>query len=212
MTAGNEKIYLYPLWLRIWHGINALGIIVLIATGIRLQYSDLSLSSSDFEAAVRWHNISGVVVTLNYFVFIIGNLVTPNKKFYRIKPEGLVGRIQKQANYYLSGMFKGEEAPFPISEKRKFNPLQKYAYIFVMYVFVPLTILTGLALLFPEMIIEKVYSASGIFLTALLHASVGFLIFIFLIIHLYVASIGKNPMDNFRSIINGYHNVKHKEK
>lgn len=117
MTSENNKIYLYPLWLRIWHGINALGIILLIITGIRLQYSDLRLLSMDFGTAVQMHNISGVVVTLNYFVFIIGNLVTPNKKYYRIKPKGLVKRVRKQANYYLSGLFKGEEAPFPISEK-----------------------------------------------------------------------------------------------
>ena len=212
MAAGHEKIYLYPVWLRIWHGINALGIILLVATGIRLQYSDLSLSSSDFELAVRWHNISGIVVTLNYFVFVIGNLVTPNRKYYQIKTKGLPGRIKKQADYYLSGMFKGEETPFPISEDRKFNPMQKYAYLFVMYVFVPVAILTGLALLFPELIVEKIYAFSGIFLTALLHASAGFLIFIFLIIHLYVASIGKNPLDNFRSIVNGYHHVNHKKK
>lgn len=210
MTAEKDKICLYPVWLRIWHGINALGIIVLIVTGIRLQYSDLSLLSMDFGMAVQIHNISGVIVTLNYFVFIIGNLVTPNKKYYKIKPKGLVGRIKKQMNYYTSGIFKKEEAPFPISEKRKFNPLQKYSYIFVMYVFVPLTVITGLALLFPELIIEKVYAVSGVFLTALLHATVGFLISIFLIIHLYVASIGKNPLDNFRSIINGYHHVDHK--
>lgn len=207
MTSENNKIYLYPLWLRIWHGINALGIILLIITGIRLQYSDLRLLSMDFGTAVQMHNISGVVVTLNYFVFIIGNLITPNKKYYRIKPKGLVKRVRKQANYYLTGLFKGEEAPFPISEKRKFNPLQKYSYIFVMYFFVPLAIFTGIALLFPELIIEEVYAVSGVFLTALLHGSVGFLISVFLIIHLYVASIGKNPLDNFRSIINGYHDV-----
>lgn len=212
MTAENNRIYFYPVWLRIWHGVNALGIIALIITGIRLQYSDLRLLSMDFGTAVQLHNISGVIVTLNYFVFIVGNLVTPNKKYYKIKPKGLIKRITRQANYYVFGLFKGEDAPFPISEKRKFNPLQKYSYIFVMYLFVPLAIVTGLSLLFPELIIEKVYSVSGIFLTALLHGTVGFLISIFLIIHLYVASIGKNPLDNFKSIINGYHDVHHKKK
>lgn len=212
MTAENNKIYLYPLWLRIWHGVNALGIILLILTGIRLQYSELSMLPMDFGLAVQMHNIVGVIVTLSYFVFFIGNLVTPNKKYYKIKPKGLVKRLTKQMNYYISGLFKGEESPFPISEKRKFNPLQKYAYIFVMYCFVPLAIVTGVALLFPELIIEQVYSVSGIFLTAVLHGSVGFLISIFLIIHLYVASIGKNPLDNFRSIINGYHDVHPSEK
>lgn len=212
MTAENNKIYLYPLWLRIWHGINAIGIILLILTGVRLQYSELSLMPMDFKLAVQLHNIFGIIVTVNYFIFFIGNLITPNKKYYKIKPKGLVKRLTKQVDYYISGLFKGEESPFPISEKRKFNPLQKYAYIFVMYVFVPVAIVTGIALLFPELIIEKVYSVSGIFLTAVLHGSVGFLISIFLLIHLYVASIGKNPLDNFRSIINGYHDVHPSEK
>lgn len=212
MTAENNKIYLYPIWLRIWHGINAIGIILLILTGIRLQYSELSLMTMDFKLAVQLHNIFGIIVTVNYFIFFIGNLITPNKKYYKIKPKGLVKRLTKQVDYYISGLFKGEESPFPISEKRKFNPLQKYAYIFVMYVFVPVAIVTGIALLFPELIIEKVYSVSGVFLTAVLHGSVGFLISIFLLIHLYVASIGKNPLDNFRSIINGYHDVHPSEK
>ena len=30
---SENKVYFYPVWLRIWHGINALGIIVLIITG-----------------------------------------------------------------------------------------------------------------------------------------------------------------------------------
>ena len=102
-------------------------------------------------------------------------------------------------------MFKNEDAPYPISEKRKFNPIQKYTYVGVMYLLVPVSIVTGLALLFPELIIEEVYNASGIFLTALLHAIVGFFISIFLIIHLYFATIGKKPTSNFISIITGWH-------
>ena len=207
-----ERIYLYPVWLRIWHGINALGIIALIITGIRLQYADTSWIPIGFDDAVEWHNILGVVVAINYVVFIFGNLLTPNKKYYRIKPKGLTKRVRKQTKFYTSRMFKGEKAPFPISKNRKFNPLQKYSYIIVMYVFVPVIIITGIALLFPELIIEEVYSYSGIFLTAFLHAGVGFFISIFLIVHIYVASIGKNPLDNFRSIFNGYHYLEKKTK
>ena len=102
-------------------------------------------------------------------------------------------------------MFKGEETPFPVSEKRKFNPLQKYAYIFVMYLFLPVLIITGFALFFPEIILEQVFQVSGIMLTAVIHGVTGFLIFIFLLVHLYVASMGKSPGENYRSIITGWH-------
>jgi thiosulfate reductase cytochrome b subunit len=204
--AATEKIYFYPVWLRIWHGFNALGIVVLIISGISMQ-SSIDSSVIGFNIAVKLHNIAGIVVTLSYFVFFIGNLVTNNGKFYLIKLKGFIKQPIKQAYYYSWGMFHGMNAPFPLSEKRKFNPLQKFFYVMVMYLAVPGVIITGFALLFPEIIIEKVYGFSGIFVTAIFHSALGFFISIFLIIHLYVASIGKSPLENFKSIISGWHHV-----
>lgn len=206
MSSENTKLYFYPLWLRIWHGINALGIILLIITGISMQWG-VESSFIEFQVAVKIHNISGVVVTLNYLLFFIGNIVTKNISFYLIKPKGFFKRLIKQANYYMYGMFRGMKSPFPLSERRKFNPLQKFAYVMVMYIFVPFVIISGFALLFPEIIIEKIYSLSGVLLTAVSHSVAGFFISIFLIVHLYVASIGKSPLENFKSIITGWHNI-----
>lgn len=204
MSEG-KKLYLYPTWLRIWHGINALGIIILIVTGISMQYSNANFIIINFETAVNWHNISGIIVSVSYLLFFFGNLFSNNKKYYRIKPKGLRKRLLKQAKYYMFGMFNNKTSPYPLSEKRKFNPLQKYSYVGVMYFFIPIIIITGIALLFPELIIENVYNLSGIMLTAVLHGVVGFLIFIFLLIHLYVASIGKSPGENFKGILTGWH-------
>jgi len=202
----NNKIYFYPLWLRIWHGINALGIILLIITGYTMQAGNES-SLLGFNTSVNIHNISGLTVALNYLLFVIGNMITNNGKFYIVKPKNFLKRPMKQAQYYAWGMFRGKDKPYPLSEKRKFNPLQKYAYIGVMYIFVPAVIITGFALLFPEIIIETVYNVSGIMLTAVLHSVMGFFVFLFLIIHLYISSIGKNPLGNYKSIINGWHHV-----
>jgi len=206
MNSKNTKLYFYPVWLRIWHAVNAVGIILLIITGISLQ-SGIDGSFINFKLAVNIHNISGIVVTANYLLFFIGNIVTQNVKFYMIKPMGFIKRPMKQAYYYAWGMFHGMKAPYPLSEKRKFNPLQKYSYVFVMYLVVPIVIITGFALLFPEIILEKVYAFSGVFLTAVTHSAGGFFISIFLVIHLYVASIGKSPAENFKSIITGWHNI-----
>jgi len=203
---ATEKIYFYPLWLRIWHGINALGIITLILTGILMQSSNVS-SGIDFNLLVNLHNIAGVIVTIIYAGFLIGNIISGNGRFYLIKLKGFFNRPIKQAYYYAWGMFHGMKSPFPLSEKRKFNPLQKYIYVFVMYLVLPGVILTGFALLFPELIIEELYGISGVFLTAIFHSALGFFISIFLIIHLYVASIGKTPLDNFKGIITGWHHI-----
>ena len=204
--AATEKIYFYPVWLRIWHGINAIGIIVLIITGISMQ-SSIETSVIGFNLVINLHNIAGVVVTLSYFVFFIGNIVTNNGKYYLIKLKGFIKQPLKQAYYYSWGMFHGMKAPFPLSEKRKFNPLQKYIYVMIMYLVVPGVIITGFALLFPEIIIEKVYDFSGVFVTAIFHSALGFFISVFLLIHLYVATIGKSPTENFKSIITGWHHI-----
>ncbi len=205
--SSENKIYFYPVWLRIWHGINALGILTLIFTGVNMQYANPGFKLMNFELAVNLHNISGILITVNYLLFFIGNMMTSNKKYYRLKLRGLFKRVLLQVEYYTSGLFKDQKPPFPLSEKRKFNPMQKVSYLIVMYLFLPGLIITGLALLFPETIIENVYKVSGIFLTAILHASLGFLVSIFLIVHLYVASIGKHPLNNFKSIFNGYHDI-----
>jgi len=206
MTA-TEKLYFYPVWLRIWHGLNAIGILTLIFTGISMQSSLEASHILRFSLIVNLHNIAGILVTLSYFIYFIGNLITPNGKFYMIKPRGFLKRPIQQAYYYAWGMFHGMKPPYPISEKRKFNPLQKYAYVMVMYLAVPLVIITGFGLLFPEIIIEKVYAFSGVFVTAVFHSAMGFFISIFLIVHLYIASIGKSPLENFKSIITGWHQV-----
>ena len=204
---SEKRIYFYPIWLRIWHGINALGIMILIFTGISMQYSNQKFELINFEFAVNLHNIAGILVAANYLLFFIGNMLTSNKKFYRLKLKGLIKRLILQISYYTSGLFNNQPPPFPLSEKRKFNPMQKVSYLIVMYLFVPGLMITGLALLFPETIIENVYSVSGIFMTAILHATLGFLVSIFLIVHLYVASIGKHPLNNFKSILTGYHDL-----
>ena len=203
MESGN-KIYFYPLWLRVWHGVNALGIILLIISGYLMQSGS---AGNSFHLIVNSHNIAGIIVTLNYLGYLLVNAFTSNKKYYFVKPKNFLKRPMKQAYYYAWGMFQGMKPPYPLSENRKFNPLQKYTYLAVMYLFVPIVIITGFGLLFPEIIIEEVYSISGIMFTAVAHSAMGFFISIFLVVHIYISSIGKRPKENFKSIITGWHHV-----
>src|SRR5665647_2348183 len=100
---SEKKIYFYPVWLRIWHGINALGILILIFTGISMQYSNTKFELINFELAVNLHNIAGILIIANYLLFLIGNILTSNKKFYRLKLKGLIKRLILQISYYTSG-------------------------------------------------------------------------------------------------------------
>ncbi len=201
----SERLYLYPIWLRFWHAINAFMFLVLLATGLSMQYSNPDLPLIRFDLAVQYHNIAGLVVTFNYLIFLFGNLSTSNGNFYKINLKTLFADLLKQLNYYLFGVFKKQAVPFPINKDRKFNPLQKFTYVVTMYGMMPVIIITGLALLFPELIIDKVFQSSGVFLTAFLHTVIGFLLSMFLVIHIYFSTMGSTPSSNFKSMVDGYH-------
>lgn len=202
----SEKLYLYPQWIRVWHGLNAILCLTLILTGLSMQYSNPdTIFIIRFDIAVNLHNISGVMLSLSYFLFIIGNMIRPNGKHYKIVIKGFLNDLFKQFIYYAFGLFKGEKAPFPITKESKFNPLQKFTYIILMYFLVPLVIISGWVLIFPDFIQNNVFGKDSIHLFDLFHLITGFVISIFMIIHVYFCTLGKTALSNFKSIINGYH-------
>jgi len=201
----SAKLYLYPKWLRFWHLTNVILCILLIATGLSMQYSYLEFALVSFGTAVKVHNISGTIFVFNYILFFVGNIVTVNGKFYWKNWSGFFQQMIAQTRYYLFGTFKGEHTPFPVNEERKFNPLQKIAYVAIMYFFLPLVILSGVAMMFPGMIIPELAGMSGIFLTDLAHIISGFFISIFLFVHLYFCTFGTTATSNFKSMVTGYH-------
>jgi thiosulfate reductase cytochrome b subunit len=202
---SEEKLYLYPVWLRIWHWLNAFIFLVLIVTGLSLQYAGAESKLIRFDYAVTYHNIAGIILTINFVFFVLANRISGNRKYYRIKYKGFPKRLMKQFRYYVYGVFVHESKPYPISQKRKFNPLQKLSYVMVMFVMMPVIIITGFGLLFPETNIENVFGISGIYLTALLHIFTGFVLSVFMIVHIYFCTFGKTPGSDFKSMFTGWH-------
>jgi len=199
------KIYLYPEWIRIWHIINALMFLLLILTGITLHYSGNGFNLIGFEAAVGIHNVAAIIVTFNYGIFVVGNMVTRNGGYYRKWRKNLVVNLWKQFAFYAVGIFKKDPHPFPINKKQKFNPLQKFAYVIVMYFGMPLLIISGAGMMFPEFIAYNVFNISGLVFYDVLHVIVGFVLSLFLLIHIYTCTLGYKPGTLFKSMINGYH-------
>lgn len=197
-------MYFYPIWIRIWHWINTILCLLLIVTGISMQYSSMEASLIRFDKAVSIHNFCGIALTLSYLIFFIGNLRTENGKHYLLQYKGLWKRISKQFRYYLVGMFRKEQPPFPINEENKFNPLLRISYVLIMYVGLPLLFITGWALLFPEFILDKLFGLSGIFLTAIFHQVLGFLISLFMILHIYLSTLGKKTGSHLMAMISGW--------
>lgn len=202
----SEKIYLYPQWIRVWHIINALLCLTLIITGLSMQYSNPNYTLIiRFDLAVNYHNISGVLLSLSYFFFVVANLIRPNGRHYRIVIKGFIMDLFKQFKYYAFGVFKGEKAPFPTTEKSKFNPLQKLTYMLLMYFLIPIVIISGWVLIYPDFIQDHLFGDNSIHLFDYLHLITGFVISLFMLIHVYFCTMGKTAISNFKSIINGWH-------
>ena len=158
-----------------------------------------------FRAAVAIHNVAGVLLSISYILFFVGNLFTKNGSYYVFEVNGFFSRLKTQFHHYTIGVFKNEAAPFPITTELKFNPLQQFSYVAVMYVILPLVILSGLGLLYPEITVNSLIGISGLDYTDLLHLFCGFMVSIFMCIHIYFCTFGKTAWSNFKSIINGYH-------
>ncbi len=203
---AHEKLYLYPVWTRLWHWMNAILCLALILTGVSMQYSNPEYPFIRFDIAVWLHNICGVLLTASYVMFIIGNWTTDNGKYYRLKLQGLIGRMREQFVYYTVGIFNNKaNKPYPVTKDRKFNPLQKVSYVVVMYIFIPVIFITGWGLLYPETIVSNVFGYSGIQLTGLMHIIMGFFVSVFLIVHVYFCTIGTTVKSNFTAMFTGWH-------
>ncbi len=73
----------------------------------------------------------------------------------------------------------------------------------------PVLFISGLFLLYSGTFIRQLFGLQAFFYTDILHMIIGFLISIFLIIHIYFSTIGTKPLNNFKSIITGYHDNNH---
>jgi len=172
-----------------------------------MQYTgrDGSVLLVGFEKAVKWHNVAAIILTFDYLIFFIGNIITTNGKYYRIGRKNFIADLGRQFRHYAFGMFRREPPPFPVSEENKFNPLQKLSYVLIMYVGLPLIIISGLGLMFPEITVSRLFGVSGLILTDILHITMGFFVSVFLVIHIYTCTLGAKPTSLFRGMITGYH-------
>lgn len=192
----------YPPWLRLWHWSNAALFLVLAATGLSLHFAAPGGSGIPFDLARGTHNVCGILLTLNYGIFGLGNIVTGNWVHYRPRMAGFLERVWIQTRFYGVGIFRGEPQPFPPEKDSKFNPMQQAAYLGVMLVALPVLMVSGWFYLFPEWL---PFQEEGMWLAALVHTLFGFLLLAFLIGHVYLATAGETPLAEFRKMLFGHH-------
>jgi len=90
----------------------------------------------------------------------------------------------------MAGLALGEPHPYHATPERKFNPLQQITYAVVMYLLFPILIVTGIILLFPRMLPDKIGDLPGVWWFATIHYLSAAAVIVFLLAHIYLATMG----------------------
>ena len=188
-----------PLWLRVWHSLQALIFLVLIATGISMHYAGAEWAPIPFSMSVRVHNACGIAMGVLWIVFVACNLISGRVRHYRPKDIHVVHSLAIQIRYYAYGMFRGDSPP--LSPGLRNNHVQQLVYAGVMYILMPVSIASGTLLLFPILAPERALGQAGLWPMAMLHLSVGYLLTLFLVVHIYLATTGETFFSLYREII-----------
>lgn len=207
--SHKEYIYLTPMPVRIWHWLNALGIVTLCITGLQIRFPEYVNIFGTYKSAITLHNTAGIVVSISYglwlfyYMFVAGTLA----KLYVPNLEDLKSGIFRQAFFYFFNYFLGRPNPHHSTPDNKFNPMQKAAYLMIMLVLLPLVILTGILLMNVAPLRELILIVGGIKVLVSAHFLIACCFFAFLFVHIYLATLGHSPFAHFKPMWDGWEEV-----
>ncbi len=194
-----SKVKMYSRFLRFWHWLQALLIIILLLTGFEVHGSYQLLG---FEQAADIHTLAAWSLLGLWALAWFWHLTTGQWKQYIPSP---VNRVIAMMRYYGFGIFKGEPHPFHKDLWHRHNPLQRMAYLSLHVMISPLVWVSGLLYIsFPYW---EEFGLGGLSLepVALLHTAGAFLLLTFLVVHLYLAlTMGERLFIHLKSMITGY--------
>ena len=201
-----NKIYLQPTPVRIWHWLNAFGIVTLIATGAQIRFPEYLQLFANYKSAILLHNTAGLVVAVSFslWFFYYGVVARNMLKIYVPTKDDLQNGILRQAKFYLLTYFLGWKNPHHATPDDKFNPMQKSAYMAIMFVLMPLVALTGILLTNVSPLREVVILIGGLKILVAAHFLLACCLCAFLFTHVYLATLGKTPMAYIKPMWTGW--------
>ena len=200
-----ERVYLHPVPVRIWHWVNAIGFTLLILTGLQLRYTDL-FNVISFELAVQLHNWIGFLVCANWFLWFFYYIASDKITNYHpdLDASSFFKRFFAQAEYYGHGIFVGGERPHEVHPYDKFNPMQKLSYQFIMLITVPVTFFTGLMMWNVEFFQGLINLAGGIRVVNTVHVIMFIMFTFFIIMHAYMGMLGPKWSSHYKEMFTGW--------
>ena len=143
MTTALTPIH--PRWLRVTHWVNAIAVLLLITSGWRIYnaspFFDFQIPNEWtlggwLGGALLWHFAAMWLLAVNGMVYLLCNLASGRfrTKFFPLSPRAFIADLMKALRGHLSH-----------ADPRRYNAVQKAAYLFVI-LDVVLLVLSGLVL------------------------------------------------------------------
>jgi thiosulfate reductase cytochrome b subunit len=195
-----ERIYIFKRFERFWHWSQAALIITLMMTGFEIHGS---YTLFGFESAVDIHTTAAWTLVALWVFAVFWHLTTGEWKQYIPTTE----KVQAMMRYYLTGIFTDAPHPFKQTRLSKHNPLQRLAYLFVLVIINPLIWTTGWFYLFYNSWSSWGVSWLNLQYVAFFHVVAAFMMLIFFIVHVYLATAGHTPMAHIKAMINGWEEI-----
>jgi len=201
-----KRIYMYRFYERLWHWVQVMAIFLLLLTGFIIHKPEM-LGVMSFPYIVQVHNTLGFILFANAFLAVFYHLVSGEIKQYIPQPRGFFDQAMAQANYYLKGIFRGEEHPFEKSREKKLNPLQQVTYFGLLNLLLPVQIITGLLIWSVQTWPVISTTFGGLVILGPIHTLLAWMFAAFILLHVYLTTTGHRALDGIRAMISGWDEV-----
>lgn len=206
---SEKMVYLQPAPVRIWHWLNALGIITLIISGAQIRFPEYVPIFNSYRTAISLHNTAGLVVAVSFSIwFFYYKIVSGTmEKIYVPGKYDLTTGLFRQIVFYFFSYFFGAANPHHATPDNKFNPLQKSAYLAIMFVLMPFVGLTGIFMMNVGPMREIVLMIGGLKILVTIHFLLSCSLLAFLFTHVYLATLGGTVFSYFKPMFTGWEKV-----
>lgn len=192
-----SRVMIYTRFERFWHWSQALLIFALLLTGFEIHGS---YSVIGFGEAARLHTLAAWTLIILWLFAIFWHITTGEWRQYIPTRNGLFAVI----HYYLIGTFTGAEHPYRKTTRAKHNPLQRLAYLFFKLIITPLIWVSGLLYLFYNDWPATLAGLLELETVALAHTGAAFAMLVFIIAHIYMATMGPGLASLIKPMLTGY--------
>ncbi|MEC3862115.1 cytochrome b/b6 domain-containing protein [Mesobacterium sp. TK19101] len=192
-----RMVKVYPRFERLWHWTQMALIMTLLFTGMGLNGLHHILP---FGPAVMLHTMAALVLLAVWIFATFWLFTTGTWKQFVPTLDGMV----QVARFYAFGIFKGESHPHRKMYWRKHNPLQIMAYFGLkMFVF-PAIWITGILYLTYNFWEDVPNATFLLTVIANLHLFAAYVIATFVVVHIYLLTVGHGFREHVRPMVTGY--------